>query len=140
MLSHFSSLRLPSGNSGLNVTLRNAACTSVQPLLAGHGSEYWELSIRQVICAFYLFIFFHFPPGYVTLLDSKTPQTPHDRFSWCLKSSPFLRLPSREGLRPYLFCVSFYLLYFVLPPFEDNWLLFWVPDILCQHSEFVLWN
>ena len=36
--------------------------------------------------------------------------------------------------------VSFYLLYFVLPPFKDNGLLFWVPDVLCQHSEVVLWN
>ena len=25
-------------------------------------------------------------------------------------------------------------------PFEDNGLLFWVPDVLCQHSEVVLWN
>ena len=25
-------------------------------------------------------------------------------------------------------------------PFEDNGLLFWVPDVLCQHSELVLWN
>ena len=24
--------------------------------------------------------------------------------------------------------------------FEDNDLLFWVPDVLCQHSEVVLWN
>ena len=37
-------------------------------------------------------------------------------------------------------CLSFYLLYFVLPPFEDNGLPFWVPDVLCQHSEVVLWN
>ena len=43
-------------------------------------------------------------------------------------------------LRPYLFCLSFYLLYFVLPPFEDNGLPFWVTDVLCQHSEVVLWN
>ena len=43
-------------------------------------------------------------------------------------------------LHPYLFCLSFYLLYFVLPPFEDKGLLFWVPDVLCQHSEVVLWN
>ena len=42
-------------------------------------------------------------------------------------------------LHPYLFCLSFYLLYFFLPPFEDNGLLFWVPDVLCQHSEIVLW-
>ena len=43
-------------------------------------------------------------------------------------------------LHPYLFCLSFYLLYFFLPPFEDNGLLFWVPDVLCRHSEVVLWN
>ena len=24
--------------------------------------------------------------------------------------------------------------------FEDNGLLFWVPDVLCRHSEVVLWN
>ena len=46
-------------------------------------------------------------------------------------------LPGTD-LHPYLFCLSFYLLYFFLPPLEDNGLLFWVPDVLCQHSEFVL--
>ena len=46
----------------------------------------------------------------------------------------------RTELCPYLFCLSFCLLYFFLPPFEDNGLLFWVPDVLCQHSEVVLWN
>ena len=43
-------------------------------------------------------------------------------------------------LRPYLFCLSFYLLYVVLPPFEDNGLPFWVPGVFHQHSEVVLWN
>ena len=38
-------------------------------------------------------------------------------------------------LHPYLFCLSFCLLCFFLPPFEDNGLLFWVPDVLCRHSE-----
>ena len=51
---------------------------------------------------------------------------------WKLLS--FLRLPSQD-LCPYLFCLSFSLLYFFLPPFEDNGLLFWVSDVLCQHSE-----
>jgi len=46
----------------------------------------------------------------------------------------------RMGLCPSLFCLSFYLLYFVLPPFEDNGLPFWVPDVLHQCSEVVLWN
>ena len=43
-------------------------------------------------------------------------------------------------LHPYLFCLSFCLLYFFLPPFEDNGLLFWVPDVFCRHSKVVLWN
>ena len=38
------------------------------------------------------------------------------------------------------FCLFFCLLYFFLPPFEDNGLLFWVPDVLCRHSEVVVWN
>ena len=25
-------------------------------------------------------------------------------------------------------------------PFKDNGLPFWVPEVLCQHSEVVLWN
>ena len=29
---------------------------------------------------------------------------------------------------------------FLLSPFKDNGLLFWVPDFLCRHSEVVLWN
>ena len=27
-----------------------------------------------------------------------------------------------------------------LSPFEENGLPFWVPGVLCQHSEVVLWN
>ena len=27
-----------------------------------------------------------------------------------------------------------------IPPFEEIGLLFWVPGVLCQHSEVVLWN
>ena len=51
----------------------------------------------------------------------------------------FLRLPSRDGA-PSLPLLSLFLSFiFFLPPFEDNGLLFWVPDILCQHSEVVLW-
>ena len=36
--------------------------------------------------------------------------------------------------------LSLFIFYFSLPPFEDNGLPFWVPDVLCQHSEVVLWN
>ena len=37
--------------------------------------------------------------------------------------------------------VSLFVFYiFFLPPFKDNGLFFWVPDVLCRHSEVVLWN
>ena len=59
----------------------------------------------------------------------------------------FLKFPSQDGL-PFLgwsslptsFVSFFRLLYFFLPVFEDNDLLFWVPDVFCQHSEVVLWR
>ena len=52
----------------------------------------------------------------------------------------FLRLPSWDGspsLSLFYLFLSFILF---LPPLEDNGLLFWVPDVLCWHSEVVLWN
>ena len=57
--------------------------------------------------------------------------------SWWFEDSLFLRLPSWDGA-PSLPLLS--LFYFFLPSFEDNGLLFWVPDVLCWHSEVVLWN
>ena len=54
------------------------------------------------------------------------------------KRLSFLRLPSWD--RSLSLPLLSVFLYFVLPPFEDNGLLFWVPDVLCQHSEVVLWN
>ena len=52
----------------------------------------------------------------------------------------FLRLPYQDEA-PSLPLLSLFLSFiFFLPPFEDNGLLFWVPDVLCQHSEVVLWN
>ena len=55
---------------------------------------------------------------------------------WKLLS--FLRLPSWDGA-PSLPLLSLFL-YFFLPPFKDNGLLFLVLDVLCWHSEVVLWN
>ena len=46
----------------------------------------------------------------------------------------------RTGLHPYLFCLPFCLLYYVLYSFEENGLPFWVPGVLCQCSEVVLWK
>ena len=52
----------------------------------------------------------------------------------------FFKTPFLGWISIPLFCLSFYLLYFFLPPFEDSGLPFWVPDIFYQHSEVVLWN
>ena len=47
------------------------------------------------------------------------------------------RLPSRDGA-PSLPLLSLFLSFIFFPTsFEDNGLLFWVPDVLCQHSEVV---
>ena len=86
----------------------------------------------------YLFVF---PPSYVALCGSKACQRlGSESVSWCLETSLFFDSFPGTELHPYLFYLSFYLLYFFLLPFEDNGLLFWVPDVLCQHSEVVLWN
>ena len=63
LLSHVSSLRLPSGHSGLVLTLSNAACASLSsPCLVAVEASIWATSplviaIRHVICGFYLFIY-----------------------------------------------------------------------------------
>ena len=61
-------------------------------------------------------------------------------FAGVWKLLSFLRLPSQDRA-PSLPLLSLFLSFiFFLPPFEDNGLLFWVPDVLCWHSEVVLWN
>jgi len=93
------------------------------------------VAVRHVICGFYLFIF---PSWLCCPLRFQNLRPAGERVSWYLKTS-LLRLPSQDGSLS-LALLSLYLLYFVLPPFEDNELLFWVPDVLCQRSEIVLWN
>ena len=63
-----------------------------------------------------------------------------ESISWCLETCLFLTLPSQDGAPSLPVCLFFCLLYFFLPVFKDNELLFWVPDVLCWHSEVVLWN
>ena len=50
--------------------------------------------------------------------------------------SGFVVKPPASGFQFY----SYSSLKTSLSPFEDNGLLFWVTDVLCQHSEVVLWN
>ena len=78
------------------------------------------------------------------MLPSEIPKLPIDPvvrgFPVVWKFLLFLNSLPGMGLHPSLFCLSFYLLYFVLSPFKDNGLPFWVPVALCQHSEVFLWN
>ena len=82
-----------------------------------------------------------FPPSYVALWDSKTPHRPTgERVSYCLETSPPSLFPTQYRSPSLTLCLSFYLLYFVLSPFKENGLPFWVPGVLCQCSEVVLWK
>ena len=92
----------------------------------------------------YLFIF---PSCYAALCVSRAQhRLGRESVSWCLETSllkiPFpgrASLPGTE-LPPHLLYLLFHLLYFFLPVFEDNGLLFWLPDVLCQPTEVVLWS
>jgi len=78
----------------------------------------------------------------LVILPSEIPRLnkdPRERvFPGVWKLLSCLRLPSQDG-SPFLPLLSLFLS-FVLPPFKDDGLPFWVPDVLCQHSEVVLWN
>ena len=63
-----------------------------------------------------------------------------EKVSWCLETSLFLRLPSRDGT-PSLPLLSLFLAFIFFPTsFLRLGLLFWVSDVLCHHSKVVLWN
>ena len=101
----------------------------VSVLLLCWGSYRWAHNLWVLI----IYLFF-----LLVMLPSVVP-----RFATDLAVRVFLgvwKLLSFSRLHPYLFCLFFCLLYFFLPPFKDNGLLFWVFDVLCQHSEVVFWN
>ena len=108
-------------------------------LLFRWGSYCWACNLLVLIISLF------FPSCYVALCVSKARhRLCRESVSWCLETSllkiPFpgrASLPGTE-LPPHLLCLLFRLLYFFLPVFEDNDLLFWLPDVLCQPTEVVL--
>ena len=103
LLAQVSTLRLPSRHSGLVFALSNVARASLPSpclLVVGAGvcaaSPLVELPLGTKSVGFnYLFIF---PPSYVALYGSKAyHRLGNESVSWCLETSVFLRLPSREG-------------------------------------------
>ena len=89
----------------------------------------------------FFIVFFFFSPFYVALCVSKAWHGfGSEKVSWCLETSLFLRLPSQDGT-PSLPLLSLFLSFIFFPTsFRRVGLLFWVPDVLCQHSEVVFWN
>ena len=121
---------------------KHAACASLsKPCSLVADMNIWAACPLAVVVRCVFCVCVCFPPSYVALWDSKTPHTPAgERVSWCLETSPRSWLPPRGGSPSLTFCLSFCLLYFSLSPFEENRLPFWVPGVLCQHSEVVLWK
>ena len=76
------------------------------------------------------------------MLPSEVPRLATDSpvrvFPGVWKLLSFLKLASWDGSLSLPLLSLF--LSFILPPFKGNGLLFWVPDVLCRHSEVVLWN
>ena len=105
------------------------------------------IAIRHIICGFYLFIF---PPCYVVLCACKARhRLSSESFSWCLETSLFLRLPSRDGA-PSLPLLSLFLSFIFLPTsLRRQWAAFlgaWCPlpafrscfvEFKCSFDEFV---
>ena len=136
LLSHVNSLRFSSGHSGWVLTLSTdyvaRTCQYILRLLVVDVSV-WTTSLLAVVvrCIFCGFFVFLFSPSYV---PTDLPVRGFPTFG------NFFTTPSPGWVSFPNFCFPFCLLYFVLPPFEEKGLPFWVPDVLCQYSEVVLWK
>ena len=113
----------------------------VSALLFRWGSYYWAGNLLVLI----IYLFF-LPVTLPSVLPKLTTDSAVRMFP-SVWEPLFLRVSSRDGIPfpeqsslPTSFVSFFVLLYFFLPVFEANDLLCWVPDVLCQHSEVVLWN
>ena len=103
-------------------------------LLFRWGSYCWACNLLVLII--YLFFLPVMLPSVLPRLATDSAGRMFPSVWKPLLKIPFLgwdSLPEME-LLPYLLCLFFCLLYFFLPVFEDNDLLFWVPDVLCLHS------
>ena len=97
-------------------------------------------SYRRVRNLWVLIVYLFFLP---VMLPSVLPRLGTDsavrRFPGVWKPL-FLRLPSVDGT-PSLPLLSLFLSFIFFPTsFRIVGLLFWVPDVLCRHSEVVFWN
>ena len=116
LLSHVSSLRLPSGHSGPVLTLSNAAPSCpFSPHLLVADAGFWGtfllgVAFRHVICGFYLFFLPVRLPSEIRQLPSDPPVRGFPGV-WKL---PLLGLPSRDGF-PSLTLLSLFLSFIFCP-------------------------
>ena len=125
-LSHVSSLQLPSGHSGLVLTLSNAAHSSpFCPHLLVVGAGIWGtfllgVAFRHVICEFYLFFL---PVRLPSEIQKLPPDLPVRGFPGVWKLS-LLQLPSRDGPLS-LALLSLFLCFIFCPTsFQRQWAAF----------------
>ena len=76
-----------------------------------------------------IFYLFFLPVRLPSKIRKLPPDPPVRGFPGVWKLLYYAPFPGRVSV-PSSF-VSLYLLYFVLPPFEDSGLLLWAPDVLC---------
>ena len=110
-------------------------------------AHWWQTQVPGLLVCWQLWLgaysvgFFFFPFQLCCPLRfQNTPQIRLWEASYCVETSPpsWLRPQDRS---PSLTLLSLFLSFiFVLPPFEENGLTFWVPGILHQSSEIVLWK
>ena len=116
LVSHKSSLRLPSGHSGRVLTLSNASCSSLfSPHLLVVDMSIWSafllgVAFKHVICGFYLF---SLPVRLPSEIQKLPPDPPVRGFSGVWKL-PLLRLPSRDR-SPSLALLSLFLSFMFCP-------------------------
>ena len=119
LLSHESSLQLPSGHSGLVLTLSNATRSSPScPHLLMADAGLWgtfllAVAFRHVICGFYLF----FLPVRLPSEIQKLPPDPPVRGFPGVWKLPLLRLPSPGWVSvssSFVFLFIFYILSYLL--------------------------
>ena len=107
---------------------------SVPPPLAGGGCGRlgvlfcWELLLARNLWALFNFSSqLGCPPR-----SENLPQTRQRKGFLVVGNFLYWDSLPGTGLRPSFSCVPFLIFnIFVLPPFEDNGLLFWAPDVLC---------
>ena len=126
LLSHISSLQLPSGHSGPVLTLSNAAgSSSFSPHLLVADADVWGtfllgVAFRHVICGFYLFFL---PVRLPSEIWKLPPGPPVRGFPGVWKLS-LLRLPSRDGSTSLALLTLFLSFIFFLTSFWRRWAAF----------------